>query len=799
MLAALSNDEGDYLRARALNERALAIRQARFGPEHVSVAQSLNDLAATLFLLGDPACQPLYERALVVREKALGPGSPEVAGAHYNLGLVERSTGNAAAAARHFERARSICEESGGCAGLLGQILLERGWLAHVEGDSAAARRSIESAIRTQESTFGPDHLEVARSLSRLAVVDLAAGRQAAARSDRERALRITEAQLDAEHPDRALRLAELADSLALAGETGPALDRALEAERIGRDHQRLVTRALGERGALRYGTVRAVALDLVISLALDASATVPAAWDSVMRSRGVVLDEMIRLRRAVARSTDAATAELVRREADARRRLAYLLLHAPSPADGPARARVLEQARLDLDSAERSLAAHSVAERPDLGEAGLEEVARAMPDDAALVAFVRFDRTTRVEPDTPVAHPPAWYAAFVRPAGDTRVRLELLGRADEIESLVKEWRRAVGEAPGGFGDAAWRAEAGYRDVGERLRRRIWDPVAARIGRAALVLIVPDGALNLVSFAALPAGDASYLVETAPPVHYLSAERDVVRPSGPVAEQGVLALGGPDFELAASAPSAAAWRTSAPSCAEFASRTFEPLPRAAREAEEVAGLFVDEPTRVLTGKAAQEGAFKRDAAGNRMLHVATHGFFLQELCPSLLGVAAQLDPGDAALPLALAADSPLVLSGLVLAGANRRGAAGSESEDGLLTAEEVAGLDLTGVEWAVLSACDTGLGTVRAGEGVLGLRRAFQVAGARTVILSLWRVGDEASRRWMLALYTERLSGRSTAEAVRRASSSALTARRRAGRSTHPAHWGAFVATGDWR
>jgi CHAT domain-containing protein len=141
----------------------------------------------------------------------------------------------------------------------------------------------------------------------------------------------------------------------------------------------------------------------------------------------------------------------------------------------------------------------------------------------------------------------------------------------------------------------------------------------------------------------------------------------------------------------------------------------------------------------------------------------------------------------------------LLLSGLALAGANRRESAPDDGEDGILTAEEVASLDLSGVEWAVLSACETGIGQVQAGEGVLGLRRAFEVAGARTLILSLWPVEDAAAREWMRGLYEGRLEGLTTAEAVRQASLKVIQRRRQAGRSAHPAFWGAFVATGDWR
>ena len=127
-------------------------------------------------------------------------------------------------------------------------------------------------------------------------------------------------------------------------------------------------------------------------------------------------------------------------------------------------------------------------------------------------------------------------------------------------------------------------------------------------------------------------------------------------------------------------------------------------------------------------------------------------------------------------------------------------AARADEDDGILSAEEVAGLNLEGVEWAVLSACDTGLGTVVSREGVLGLRRAFQVAGVRTVIMSLWSVDDRATLEWMERLYESRFRGNlSTIEAMRDASVRVIRDRRSKGVSTNPFYWAAFVAFGDWR
>ena len=134
------------------------------------------------------------------------------------------------------------------------------------------------------------------------------------------------------------------------------------------------------------------------------------------------------------------------------------------------------------------------------------------------------------------------------------------------------------------------------------------------------------------------------------------------------------------------------------------------------------------------------------------------------------------------------------MAGLVLATPASGG-----KEDGILTAEEIALLDLRAVRWAVLSACATGQGPLEPGEGVLGLRRAFQIAGAGTLIVSLWPVEDEATRHWMRALYDARRGGGSTIDAARTASLGVLEEQRRIGGTTHPYFWGGFVTIGDWR
>ena len=269
-------------------------------------------------------------------------------------------------------------------------------------------------------------------------------------------------------------------------------------------------------------------------------------------------------------------------------------------------------------------------------------------------------------------------------------------------------------------------------------------------------------------------------------IHYLSAERDLVSAgTANTVERGLLAVGGPSFDdgtafEASTEPSSAAVGAAAgalPLCGTLAAVRFQPLDGTLQEVSEIGSVWnrgaAGTPTQLLTGRDASESAFKRNAPNHRILHVATHGFFLDGTC--LLESAAVTTRGVGGLSGSTWAGNPLRLSGLALAGANRRAFARADEDDGILTAEEVASLDLEGVEWAVLSACDTGVGEIKVGEGVFGLRRAFQVAGARTVIMSLWSVDDQATRAWMRALYEGRFQKRlSTADAVHQASLTVL-------------------------
>ena len=823
-LAGVLRDLGDYPRARSVNERALRILEKTVGPDHPTTATALQNLASLEAATGNLAeARRLLERALAIRDKALGPEHADVAETLDGLARLRLLAGDASGARELLERSTAIKEKALGPEHpFVARTLLQYGKVLQELGRSAEAEAQFERALAILNRAYPAEHPETADALSALGRLHSATGALDRAGPLLERALAIREKVLGVDHPSVADALNDLA---VLRWRTGAAggevLDLALRAEGIAREQFRKTAGGLSEAEALRYEAIRATGLDaaLTVLTAKNAPAEAPASvLDQLVRSRALVLDEIARRHRSIVRDADPETNALAASLEAARNRLVRLVVAGPDPNHPGLYADRLRKAQAQRERAERALAGRSTVfdrERAT-GSVGISEVLAALPPGAALVSYVVFDRLEDPLPATAATaarrkkSPSREYLAFVRAPGGGATKVVPLGGAVAIDSLIEQWRREAGARPPLLTAGTREVEVLYRKIGEQLRKRVWDPVARHLRGARVVFVVPDGALHLVSLATLPGADGRYLVETGRLVRYVSAERDLARTTPPAAGgRGLLALGGPDFDELSSGsspedvPSPSGQpvaRGATASCESFASLRFAPLQAARQEVEEITELWIKgapserERTLGLTGAEADEASFKRLAPGRRILHLATHGFFAQDRCLSALSQRRR-DPAAQAL----AGDNPLLLSGLALAGANRRtqsGAVSGAGEDGILTADEIASIDLTSVEWAVLSACETGVGQVQAGEGVLGLRRAFQIAGAAMLIMSLWEVEDESAREWMRGLYRNRIAGMSTAEAVREASRGMIEARRRAGESTHPFYWGAFVAAG---
>ncbi len=710
---------GDTARARRLFEHALAIRRRVNGPESPEVANSLNDLAALLLATGHPReARPLAERALEIRTRVYGPEHPETATSLLTVGSLELAS-----------------------------------------GDAIAARAPIERAVAIRARVFGTDAPNTARAEDRLVEALVAGGRADTACRVARHALASKQARLGERHPDLAPTWLGYAVALRAAGREAEAFDAALWAETIARDHLLASLAALPEEQAMAYESARVSGLDLALALTTPAAPSrASRAWDAVVRSRACVMDAMSLRLREQGPVTDRRSRARHERERIARRRLARLIMNAPTSPDSAWRDG-MARAQTECEAAEQDLAAHDEVTRAERARlaAGLDAVGAAQPRGSALVGYVRF-----TDPGTRTAGPR--YLAFVRVPG-APVRVVELGAAAPIDSATRRWRAAVSR-----GD-----EPAARRVGDRLRSLVWDPLRVARGDARLVLMVADGALVGVDPYALPDPDGGYVIERGPTLQWLGAERDLVVPPGPATDDRLVAFGGMTFPPG-EAPNASLPR----------------LPQSRLEVRDIAAVWDSTlgrtgrrfPAQVVTGPAATADSFRVLAGTASVLHVATHAIRIESA-----GGAARADAVIEHGRL-----GPMFAAGLAFTPAGRSDAGW------ILSAAEAAMLDLRRTRWLVLSGCDTGTGPVAGREGVLGLRRAFAMAGARTQFVTVWGVRDDVCRSWMRALYHARfVERRSTAEATRIASLRVLARRRALGLSTSPDGWAGFVAVGDWR
>ncbi|MGB5161125.1 MAG: CHAT domain-containing tetratricopeptide repeat protein [Thermoanaerobaculia bacterium] len=872
---------GDYQEARALYEKSVQIHLASLGPDHPNVFIARSGLASVMQLLGDFAsARAQYELVLEGIERTFGADQLYYASSLSSLGLLFQAGGQIDEALEVQRRALQIRTDA------LGQshpeVAASLSVVASLHAEKAewtSARAMYTKALQIQESALGNEHPEIANTLSGLAGTFQGAGEIQLAASLYERAIDIYEETLGRDHPSLIGPLMGLGELLSRAGEPERSLEvfgrslqianevageefpetaKILNAEAralarlerwdeafsvairgaaIARTHVRATARVLPEREALAYARYMKDNLDLLLEIAArhsegveDAAAR---AWDSLIRSRALVLDEMATRNRIIDESSDPETRRLSEEYRSAGQRLANLLVRGPADLSLESYRKLWVGARKEKELAELALADRSLraGEREELRGKGLEQVRQGLPPGSAIVAYAVSDqwKESRIEQATR----DSFYLAFVLRFDGLAPEVQFLGDRQLIDELVGEWRAVLSRGDPSSARGQNRETGAHPDSAWSLRQRMWDPVSNYLRGIKRVFVVPEGSLNLVNLAALPAGLSTYLIETGPTFHLLSAERDLIREPLFQKGQGLLAVGAPNFDKKAtvvpsshgsprelgppSVSSESTYRTNlssgerSPSCRQnFESLRFTPLSATLAEIEAVTGLWTTNDRGKtasplggvvkLTGEQATESAFKAYAPGRRVLHVATHGFFLGSRCVS---EAAQFDGAKSSsasqLHDAELEGNPLHLSGLALAGSNRRSEATDTEDDWILTAEEISALDLSQVEWAVLSACDTGVGAIQAGEGVFGLRRAMTISGARTVVMSLWPVDDRATEEWMRQLYSRRFTDKlDTAEAVRQASLGFLRELRRKGANTSPALWAGFVAAGDW-
>lgn len=808
------------------------------------MAESYRDLATVLLERARPLeAEPLLRRALQLQEQALGKSHPALGKTLLHLGELyqyqqrteeaERCLREAGAIARdhlgdtsmaylaprrklaelfssqrRYDLADSIIHDciaitrrtAGERHPSLVPLLLLKIEIERSRGSAAIALNLLDTANLIAAATIGQSHPLSVQLLKEEAAVQLQLGRMPAADSLIVAGMKLTSDLYGANHPVvaeflelRAMVFAKIRQFDSMAEVSAEAL-RVRIADVLKNGH------VLSERDAITFAAQLHHARDLVLS-AFYAAGPSAATLDSavataLLNTKGLVLDQESRRNRGIFSEADSTTLRQQRQVQYARYRLSQLVLH--SGRDHSSSQRDLQQIdslRFTLDSLERELA---------LGKGSLRNESPAMVAVARINAMlgagamaIEYTRFSLFSGDMETSSP--WYAAIVLERGRAP-RLYFPGSARTVDSQISRYSHHMKEIMQQTGLPSTADLAAYGEIVRPLTGALLPNNQAALPRYNRLIVSPDDALYALSFAGLPMGAGAYLSESIL-VTYASHLRGQIASTAEPRGSTLLSIGGPTFdslpqpiEIAAASvdgveqdESTHFLRSLSAHCSILSEGAAD-LPSARREAHRVAEIWSSRMgyrSNVRVGSLATEQYLKAFAGAYGCIHLATHGFSLPSECISGTSVT-----GDD-----LPERNQLLRTGLCLAGINIRAnrAVDDRSDDGLLTAYEIAVLDLRPVSLVVLSACESGASKGRAGEGVYGLRRAFEIAGVETIVSSLWDVDDRRTNRFMTTFYSGMCDSISVARALQQAQLAELKLLRTNKRVDHPALWAPFV------
>jgi CHAT domain-containing protein len=783
--------------------------------------------------MGDlKAAEPLLRRALEVRQKARGKDSPEAAESIGQLAQLEQARGNLTEAETLFKEAINIRElKLGREHPLVAESCVVLGDLYFAKADLNRADAYYQRGLGIRQKALGADNVLVADCQQRQASVARARGAFAAAEPLYQQALATREKQLGASHPDVADTLLGLAAVQVGKGQTDaaiPGLTRALQINEL------LLSSLSGTSNESRVDaflrSLRAEE-DLTYSLLAEKSpsaAVIALAATTALLRKGRSIDEAADTSRALYQGLSPDDQQKLASLRETRTRRADLALSGSGiyPPD------IYQKLLKDLQESEEKQQAELLKASATLhqrlngqeSDKVLEQVSKILPNDAGLFELLAYRQYNfhPTEKQPQVGPGPLRYAALVvLPEG--KPQAFDLGPGEAIDGAVAELLAALTNA-----DSDW------QPVAKKLSELVVKPAGAGISDRARLYVAPDGQLNLVPFAVL-SDDKGLLVDHHE-LSYLTSGRDFLRRPAPTKEaphSAIALLADPEFAAgmkdAGEAPASSRGMIRGLRLGKVA-----PLPGTREEVKAIEKLLKKAEVKALYGADATKRALLAIEQPG-ILHVATHGLFLgdsghggdnargmtleddgpskpaEQAAKPAEPVAKPAEPAAkpaegarptaasstaATAPRSAYSENPLLSSMLVLAGAETASRVLPEKRDpnlgnGLVTALEVASMNLWGTQLVVLSACETGRGDVSSlGQGVYGLRRAVMVAGAETLLTSLWKVDDKATRDLMTKYYQNLLKGQGRGQGMRDA---ALALRKK---KPHPYYWAPFITIG---
>ncbi len=734
-LGLMYNAAGDYTNAEKELEKSLSIAERLHGSENRDVAIALNNLGLVTWRKGDHVkAEATWKRALAIFEKVNGPESDGVANVLGNLGIIYKEYyGDFRKAEEAQKRSLAIIQKLSGESSVhAGTATASLALIYRSLGDISQAESYALRADTIYERSVGPTHQNVVLNLTVLAQLAAMKGELA-----------------------RSLAYQKRVDSIDTA-----AIQTNLV---IGSERQKI---AFFSR--LR-NTDRTVSF--LVNLAPDNAEARDLVLKQILQRKGRVLDALSQNLTEFRKRGSEQDAALLTKLNDLTSEISKVssqgrLKRSQAEFEASVSTLLAERDKVESEISRRTAGTY-VPTKP----IELAEVRNAIPTGSALIEFA-------------VYRPFHWkYDGAKEPYGEPRYIAFVVQRQGDIGWTDLGDARSIDDAIGKLRSALRDpARSDAAELSRIVEQKITAPLRKLAAGSSHLIISPDGELNLLPFEALVDEERRYLAERFS-FTYVSSGRDLLRLNAATsARRDIVIVSNPAFGFPAGSSSPSPGQQARQNrliTRSLSDTFFAPLAGTARESAAIKELFPE--AKLLTGEEATETSLKQ-VRSPEILHIATHGFFLNSNAPPMQNADSKSDA---------LSENPLLRSGLAFAGANiRKG----EKDDGILTGLEASGLDLWGTKLVVLSACDTGLGEIRNGEGVYGLRRSFALAGAESLVMSLWPISDSVTRELMTAYYRNLKQGMGRGEALRQVRLEMIKQTDR----KHPFYWASFIQSGEW-
>jgi CHAT domain-containing protein/Tfp pilus assembly protein PilF len=752
---------GQNAKALSMNEQALLIRKKVLGENHPYVAISLNNLAQLYFELGQ------YEKALPFQEQAFkllynyrGYYHPDVAMSLNNLAKLYLELGQKEKALTTNEKALEIRKK------VLGEnhpdVAMSLTNLSYLYLEMNQYEKALalnELAIKTYRNSLGEFHPKVARSLNNLANIYSKIGQYEKSLTIHEQALNIRKKVFSEDHPDVAKSLYNQALVYSEMGQLNKAMPLIEQSLTIENKQLSVILPSLSEEQKLNFLKLHASSYEMYDAFVLDfprlrAQSTKTSLNNSLLLGNVTMRSNEL-MRNSILNSKDTILIENFENWLGLKRQ--YVNAQSFSLEEMKSKGIDLKALEDSIEFNERSLSLRSQLFQTEQEKLQLnyETLKSRLAKDEAFLMFHSFDYFNGKSWTDSIL-----YAAYVVRSDQKEPQFIKLFEQAQLDSLM------LAE------DVSSMMSNLYKPSDSTLYNLVWKPITRFLGDAKKVYVAPSGQLHKLAFAAMGDG-AGHVISDTYEIHQVLNAQDFIYPSSPnvfkhddkSTNVSIALFGGINYDTSNRTASKQdfVFNTQLSLLSKDLDRgsSFGFLPATLKEIESIQQQFNqnNKTTSSFSGSEATEASLRSLEVENapRILHIATHGYFAPDpkedrnkIQQDLLGKTNRYQSSD----------NPLLRSGLMMAGSNAswKGSANLAAEvDGILTAQEVSNLNLLNTQLVVLSACETGLGDIKGREGVFGLQRAFRLAGAEYLLLSLWRIPDEETSEYMQLFYSELL------------------------------------------